>query len=249
MSKIVILARFVRAAANRKTFVAMLRGLAAYERTPEAECPCCGFHGRFDQGGLANRPGAICPGCGSAERHRLLQLAHDASFVSFSGKSILHFAAETAISSLIRGSKPARYLTADIQPDRCDIALNIEAIDQPDASFDVVVCSHVLEHVDDAKALREIFRILRPSGYLVAMIPIIEGWTETFEDPSKVTPEDRELYFGQHDHVRWYGADSRDRMRAAGFELDEFAALGPDSVRYGLIRGETVFRAAKPAAD
>jgi len=249
MRAIVTLARIVRAAVNPKTRAAMLGGLAAYERTPAAECPCCGFHGHFEQFGLANRPGALCPGCGSLERHRLLQLAHDASFVSFSGKSILHFAAETAISSLIRGSKPARYLTADIQPDRCDIALNIEAIDQPDASFDVVVCSHVLEHVDDAKALREIFRILRPSGYLVAMIPIIEGWTETFEDPSKVTPEDRKLYFGQNDHVRWYGADCRERVRAVGFDLDEFIALGPDSVRYGLLRGETVFRATKPAAN
>ncbi len=59
MRAIATLARIVRATANTKTRGAMLRGLAAYERTPEAECPCCGFHGHFEQFGLANRPGAL----------------------------------------------------------------------------------------------------------------------------------------------------------------------------------------------
>ena len=53
-------------------------------------------------------------------------------------------------------------------------------------------------------------------------------------------------HYGQSDHVRYYGADVRDRIRAAGFKLDEFTAEGEDVLTYGLARGEKVFVATKP---
>jgi SAM-dependent methyltransferase len=41
----------------------------------------------------------------------------------------------------------------------------IEAIPAPDASFDVVLCAQVLEHVDDpAQGVRELARVTRPGG-------------------------------------------------------------------------------------
>jgi len=61
-----------------------------------------------------------------------------------------------------------------------------------------------------------------------------------------VTPEDRMRHYGQFDHVRYYGADVRDRIRAAGFRLAEFTAEGEDVLTFGLQRGETVFIATKP---
>ena len=54
------------------------------------------------------------------------------------------------------------------------------------------------------------------------------------------------IHFGQENHVRYYGADVRDRIRAAGFGLKEFVASEPDVSRYGLLRGETIFVASKP---
>ena len=77
------------------------------------------------------------------------------------------------------------------------------------------------------------------------MVPIIEGWTSTYENPSVRTNRGRNLHFGQADHVRFYGADVRERIRAAGFALDEYAANGEDCVKFGLARGETVFIAIK----
>ena len=77
------------------------------------------------------------------------------------------------------------------------------------------------------------------------MIPIIEGWTETYENPAIKSGRDREIHFGQNDHVRYYGRDFRDRVTAAGFSIQEFTADGADAVKYGLARGERLFVTTK----
>jgi len=77
------------------------------------------------------------------------------------------------------------------------------------------------------------------------MIPLIEGWDETYEDSSIQTDIDRETYFGQNDHVRFYGADFRKRVLASGLQLDEYTADGKRSPKFALMRGEKVFKATK----
>src|SRR3546814_12643209 len=110
--------------------------------------------------------------------------------------------------------------------------VNIEAMNLDDESFDVIICSHVLEHVDHRKALREMYRVLSPGGFAVLMFPIIEAWTETYEDPRyQGTPEDRIAHYAQDDHITYFGRDVRDHIRAAGFGLDEFVELGGASCR------------------
>jgi len=104
----------------------------------------------------------------------------------------------------------------------------------------------VLEHVDDAKALSEIYRVLKPGGVALIMLPVIEGWSTTYENPRVTTPEERKRHYGQSDHVRYYGADIRERIKRAGFALDEFTAEGEDVLTYALQRGEKVFIATKP---
>jgi SAM-dependent methyltransferase len=158
--------------------------------------------------------------------------------------SVLHFAPERGMSDLLR--KLARhYVSADIARGRADRVVNIEAVDSADASFDCVVCSHVLEHVDDRRALAEIHRILTPGGTALIMLPIIEGWSRTYENEAARTPEERKRHFGQSDHLRLYGADVRERIRNAGFSLEEFTAEGEDVLKYGLQRGEKLFIARK----
>ena len=66
----------------------------------------------------------------------------------------------------------------------------------------------------------EIYRVLKPGGVVLIMLPVIEGWSTTYENNAVVTPEERARHYGQADHVRYYGADVRDRIRAAGFKLD-----------------------------
>jgi ubiquinone/menaquinone biosynthesis C-methylase UbiE len=127
------------------------------------------------------------------------------------------------------------------------LKLNIEKIDLPDQSQGTVICNHVLEHVDDKKALQELFRVLDSDGVLILSVPIIEGWETTYENSEISLPENRELYFGQNDHVRFYGRDFRDRLSEAGFDFLEVTAEGDDVIKYGLWRGEKFFICKKSA--
>lgn len=55
-----------------------------------------------------------------------------------------------------------------------DIVSDINAIPVPDASFDAVLCTEVLEHVPyPIKALEELTRVLRPGGQLIVTAPFI----------------------------------------------------------------------------
>lgn len=213
------------------------------------ECPICGYRGRFLPYSWPPRIDALCPSCESVERHRLFALAlQRCKGLIRPGEDILHFAPEAWLRPFVQRLGPRTYRTADIDAAKADMVLNIEAIELPDASLDVVIASHVLEHVDDRKALAEIFRVLRPSGRLLCMIPLIEGWDETFEDPTIDTMKERKKHFEGKRHLRYFGRDFRDRLAAAGFRPDEFTGIGKDAVRYGLWRGEKVFVAEKPAA-
>lgn len=210
------------------------------------ECPLCGYHGKFLGYGYPYVCDIYCPRCGSLERHRLLCIAErERRF--FAGRDVLHFAPEVAVRSLILAGQPKSYVTADPFVSGIDRKENIEALTFADRSFDVVVCLHVLEHVDDRAAIRELYRVLRPGGLLVAMFPIVEGWDETFEDSSKSSQEDRLLYFGQHDHARYFGRDARQRLAQPGFVVEEFTAVEPHVARHGLTRGEKVFVCHRPS--
>jgi SAM-dependent methyltransferase len=210
----------------------------------ERECNVCGLRSRFRSFGHPPRYGAQCPNCLSLERHRLFKLWVDENQEFIRGRTILHFAPEKSVSSFLK-DLAGKYISADLTPHYADVILNIEKIALGNESIDIVVASHVLEHVNDREALEEIRRILTPTGVAVIMVPIVEGWDDTYEDPAVVGAKDRVKHFGQWDHVRFYGRDLRNRIRAAGYRLDEVTATEPDVQRYGLQRGEKVFLAYK----
>lgn len=209
------------------------------------ECPVCGHSGKFRAADSPPRWDARCPKCGSFERQRLMALYLRARPKAGEGK-VIHLAPDPSIGGVLK-KRAREYLTADLFMPGCDLALDLEQIDLPGDSVDLFVCSHLLEHVDDRKALSELYRCTAPGGATLIMVPIVEGWKTTYENPAAAVAGDqaRELHFGQFDHVRMYGADLRERIRSAGFDLSEFVATPEDCLRYGLLRGETVFVAEK----
>jgi ubiquinone/menaquinone biosynthesis C-methylase UbiE len=134
-----------------------------------------------------------------------------------SGATMLHFAAEACFESRFRSIIGAGYMTADLMRP-ADMKIDITDIQLPENSFDIVYCSHVLEHVpDDRRAMREICRVLKPNGWAILMVPITAE--KTVEDPSITDPHERLRLFGQDDHVRAYGPDFVERLEEAGFDV------------------------------
>jgi SAM-dependent methyltransferase len=208
------------------------------------DCNICGYFGMFGASGMPPRFDALCPSCRSLERHRHQFLWIARNEAALRNKRILHFAPEPVMRK-IYSDLAASYLSADIAG-HADRVLNIEAIDMPDESWDVVVANHVLEHVDDCKALAEIRRILVPGGCAVLSFPLALGFEQTYENPAVTSRADRDLHFGQWDHIRYYGADAAARIAAAGFAVEIFAATEPDVHRYALTRSCREFVARKP---
>ncbi|MCC7381539.1 MAG: methyltransferase domain-containing protein [Deltaproteobacteria bacterium] len=175
---------------------------------------------RFLPFGVVPRGDAQCPVCGSIERHRLawLFLKRELHISTNCAMRLLHFAPEAELMRRLQQVRGLDYVTADLTSSRAQLKLDITEIALPDASFDLVYCSHVLEHVpEDRKAMREIWRVLRPGGAAAIMLPF-EGET-TFEDPTVTDPKERLRLFGQVDHVRRYGVDVVERLRDAGFDV------------------------------
>jgi SAM-dependent methyltransferase len=152
----------------------------------------------------------------------------------------LHFAPEHIIQKKLRACSNLDYTSADLDSPLAMVRLDITDIPYAENTFDVILCSHVLEHIpDDHQAMGELYRILKPGGWALVLVPFDPERAETFEDPDVVDPKERLRLFGQSDHVRIYGCDLKDRLERVGFTVrQEFYAreLGPIlAERYGLL--------------
>ncbi len=100
------------------------------------------------------------------------------------------------------------------------VQLDLTNLNLPDQCFDVVICLHVLAHIsNDRRAMREIFRVLRPGGVSLIMTPMNTSTQKTEEDPTIIAPKERDKAFGEWDFVRVYGLDFVDRLKEAQFEV------------------------------
>jgi SAM-dependent methyltransferase len=166
----------------------------------------------------------LCPVCLSLERHRLMWLyLNDHSDFFTAEYKVLHIAPEQPFLKKFKSAKNLDYTTADMVSPIADLHFDIMQIPLPDNSYDWVICNHVLEHVEnDIEAMREVLRILKPGGRAILQVPINYSYTETHEDKSITTDKQREEIYGQYDHVRWHGLDYPERMKTAGFTVEEF---------------------------
>jgi SAM-dependent methyltransferase len=223
-------------------------------RGSAVECPCCGgMFRRFAPYGVSpRRPRARCPGCGAMERHRHLWLfLSERTDLLTRPQRLLHFAPEAVFRRQLEALPGLCYVTADLAAGRARVRADIMRVPFADASFDAILCNHVLEHVpDDKLAMGELLRILRPGGWAVVQVPQRSRMPETLEDSSVSDPRERERLFGQRDHLRQYGADYAGRLAAAGFEVE--AERFGDGLpagrqeRYGL-KSELIHLCRKPA--
>jgi SAM-dependent methyltransferase len=213
-------------------------------------CPLCGWHGKaFQPFGNERqyRLDAFCPGCQSVERHRLAYvLLRDRLGTEL---RTLHVAPEPGIKPWLQRIS-ADYLSVGLG-EHVMRSMDLTRLDLPDACRSLVWCSHVLEHIeDDRAAIGEMYRVLEPGGLAVLQVPI-DG-PNTYEDFTIRDEAGRLAAFQQVDHVRVYGLDLAERLRAAGFEVEVLSVydLAEKLVRrHALARPMTneVFVCRKPA--
>ncbi|HJR66837.1 MAG TPA: methyltransferase domain-containing protein [Gemmatimonadaceae bacterium] len=133
---------------------------------------------------------------------------------------------------------------------KSDVLADLTRLPWADDTFDVLMCNHVLEHIpDDLRAMDELFRVLRPGGWGLVLVPFSPS-RPTSEDPTVTAPEDRQRLFGQADHVRRYGREYTDRLWKAGFDVSYgiyASSLGDGlAAYYGLDEAEYLIAIRKP---
>ena len=181
-----------------------------------------------------------CIYCGATDRERHLFLYFDylKYWGKFSGTRVLHFAPEPHLSKRIKSLDPKEYVMADLYPVNPEVnKVDITQIPFVNDSFDIIICNHVLEHVSDfKKALTELFRVLKPEGFVILQTPYSNLLNKNFEDKNIYSEDQREFFYGQKDHVRVFGkSDFFASIVACGFDLtlfDSIALVSSDQHHY-----------------
>jgi SAM-dependent methyltransferase len=192
------------------------------------------------------RNNVLSPSTLSLERHRLLwlYLQNETDFFT-APKKVLHFAPEQEFYKRFKKQSNLDYTTTDLYSPLADVKADICNLPFEDNTYDIILCNHVLEHIpDDTKAMKELYRVLKPGGMGVFQIPQDIKRATTFTDDSITDPKERAKIFGQYDHVRIYGLDYFDKLRSMGFRVEEVKyteTISPDLVdKYCLAKGEII---------
>jgi SAM-dependent methyltransferase len=182
----------------------------------------------FGQGEMTSLETYLCPICGSSDRERLYAYWLKNNLMNQHSIKMIHFAPEASLSKWIKNNYfSIQYETADLEMKGVDHQINIMNMPFKDESYDIFICSHVLEHVaDDGLAVSELYRILKPGGCGILMAPICTKIEHTLEDKRHTTEVERWKHYGQGDHVRLYSrSDYVDLIKNFGFNI---AQLGID---------------------
>jgi SAM-dependent methyltransferase len=174
-------------------------------------CNICAWEGeRFD--GPRHVEFQLCPRCGSSGRDRF-------SFFCFTMRTprarwlrVIETSPRLGDAYRIAMAHWFTYTASDFDESshRGTIRLDLQDIDLPTGSVDVLLTAHVLEHVPDTdRALAGIFRTLAPGGRMYLQVPVQDGTTI---EPA--TPE----FHQDNTKVFWrFGFDLVERLRRHGF--------------------------------
>jgi SAM-dependent methyltransferase len=237
---------------------------AAGDTMSNPACPICGGTSFAD---FNTRRSVRCEVCGSLERgrylwlvlHKRVNLAGGAAVAHFAPERFLmdHFAALPDVNYFAFDKHPEHYPHAVVRVGPLDLCTDMESL--PSEAFDLVIHSHVLEHLPCAiePVLVHMKRILKPGGIMLFQVPIDGDVSSEGIDPP-VTDEEKELRQRQGDHMRVFGRrDFAARVAALLgsdclvkqgdlFTPEELAAARVPIARKGEPTGKSVFLYRKP---
>lgn len=213
-----------------KHFYLKKKFLSKILKGKNVECPICKskFITFLPFGSKYKRANALCINCLSLERHRLIWLYMINETNLFQTKKklkLLHVSPESCFFKTFKKQPLISYYPVDKFEDGYKYPkgtknMDITSIEKADGFFDVIICNHVFEHIaDDYKAMSEIYRVLKKDAWAILQVPIDKKLKYTYEDATITSKEGREKAFGQVDHVRQYGKDYEERLKAVGFKV------------------------------
>lgn len=214
-------------------------------------CPICRcWYPQFLPFGIQRRHQALCPGCGALERHRFLWLYLETALgVATRRLSVLHIAPEAGIRRQLLDCRSIRYTSIDLHDPGAAMAMDAGRLAFDAGSFDLILCCHVLEHIqDDHAALQEVARVLRPGGRAIILVPMDRNRPQTFEDSAITSTDGRMEAFGHPYHVRICGRDYGDRIASSGFDVTAISSgdMSAHSRRFYRINRLTLFDCRLP---
>ena len=177
-------------------------------------CNICGWRGRGFEG-VEHSESALCPVCGSIARDRFLYWCWTRRAGYDPAAKVLETSPRMPTLYRQRMAERVDYVASDYDESmhKGMIKLDLQDIDLPDASIDVVLTPHVLEHVPDTgKALSELFRVMKPGGHVFLQVPVPQAKTKVPDEPE---------YHGDMTLVFFrFGWDLADTIRDHGFACD-----------------------------
>ena len=200
----------------------------------------------------SGRRETACPHCHSIDRERLiyLYLQNHCKKMEWSNMRVLHIAPENVLQEWIKQQRPLEYIRGDFFTEGYEygqgtIHLDIQSLNFSADYFDLIICSHVLEHVeDDKKAILELWRVCKKGGALMVLVPMAIDLAQTIEGNHSDSPEYRKEHFGQLDHLRLYGTDFSQRLTNEGWEVRKWQPQ-PMLLEWKLNQDEFLFLGTK----
>ena len=216
-------------------------------------CPCCkSTFKEFAPFGDSRRKNAWCPNCQGLERHRLLWMYFEKKTNIYKQPlKVLHIAPEDIFFYHFQKQKNIDYHPVDIYPHLYPKGTKyFDLLGENPGQYDVIICNHVFQYIEnDKKAMQNIYALMKPGGWGIMQVPINGKEPKTYEDPSITDPMERLKAFGLKEHVRYYGLDYAERLRAIGFtvKVDDYTAEFSDeeNYKYGFWKGDAVYYCTK----
>ncbi len=182
-------------------------------------CNICGSQKfGYGPGGRTSRTGLLprCEICQSLERHRafrnIFEQLHRADVLK--DLKTLQFSRDSA-------ARPEWFASHEVSVYGEENSLDLANVNRSDKRYDLVICNHVLEHVeDDCAALKELARIINDDGFIFL----------TFPDPmnQEITKDWGYPDHSQHGHYRIYGKDVIKKFQVAISSLSVLTYFATD---------------------
>lgn len=182
----------------------------------------------------------LCPYCGSLSRNRRLFSILDSVFLK-NGLRILDFSPSRCLYRVLKNNSDISYESTDLSGDfLSDHKYDITSIDSHDNIYDLVICYHILEHIEkDYQAIQELYRVLKHNGICIIQTPFKND--KIYEDFTIKSEIDSLKHFEQKDHVRIYSVlGLKERLTSCGFHVEIKEYHEVEKNKFGYHKNECV---------